>query len=184
MKKMTYMSLVALLSFALFPHLTSDGPVSPVAEAQGKIKIAVLDKMPKAQSAERFSVLYPELSKKFRESFNADGRFELIPQAEVERAFESATKGRERIDLDDVSLLRKIGREAGAEVVFSSYYYEMGGHAMPMHANNVLMLVWVNTDGIVKLDKEYSRILSNDELVSSDALVFKELLEKAETYLP
>ena len=35
--------------------------------------------------------------------------------------------------------------EYGADVVCAGYFYEMGGHAMPMHGNNVFLLVYVDT---------------------------------------
>ena len=74
--------------------------------------------------------------------------------------------------------MRKIGKEAGADLVFVSYYYEMGGHGMPMHSNNVLMLVWVNKEEMVKIDRDYSLILSEKELTSSDEMGFKDLMKK------
>jgi hypothetical protein len=60
----------------------------------------------------------------------------------------------------------------------------MGGHAMPMHGNNVFLLVWVKTTDVVKLDNEYSRAISADYLVSSDANSFKDLMSRAESLLP
>ncbi len=152
--------------------------------AQAKVKIAVLDKIPKAQSALRFETLYPELSRKARKAFEEDGRFDVLSASVVDRAIQRAGLQREQIDPDDVDQLREIGRHAGADLVFASYYYEMGGHAMPMHGNNVFVLAWVESTDIVKLDKEYTRAISADYLVSSDANSFKELLSKAGSLLP
>ena len=152
--------------------------------AQAKIKIAVLDKVPKAQSALRFETLYPELSQKLRQAFEEDGRFDVLPVPVVDRAIQKAGLQKEKIDPDNVDQLKKIGKNAGADVVFASYFYEMGGHAMPMHGNNVFLLVWVETTSVVKLDKEYSRAIRADYLVSSDANAFKELLNKASPLLP
>jgi hypothetical protein len=53
-----------------------------------------------------------------------------------------------------------------------------------MHGNNVFLLVWVGSADVVKLDKEYSRMISADYLVSSNANGFKELLSKAGALLP
>ena len=152
--------------------------------AQAKVKIAVLDKVPKAQSALRFETLYPELSRQLRKGFAEDGRFEVLSGAVVERAIRNAGLQKEKIDPDNVNQLRKIGKHAGADVVFASYFYEMGGHAMPMHGNNVFLLVWVATPDVVKLDKEYGRAIPADYLVSSDANSFKDLLSKAGSLLP
>ena len=150
--------------------------------AQADVKIAVLDRVPKAQSALRFESLYPELSRQLRTRFAEDGRFEVLSTSVVERAIRDA--GVEKVDPDNVAQLRKIGKNAGADVVCASYFYEMGGHAMPMHGNNVFLLVWVDTKDVVKLDNEYSRAISADYLVSSDANSFKELLSKAGSLLP
>jgi hypothetical protein len=180
MKRMVLRSLIAFLAFAFLGLWNGEGPFVPAAQAQGKVRIAVLDKMPKAQSAARFAHLYPELSKDFRDRFQADGRFELVPVGDIE----AKAMGERGVDPGDPDLLRRIGKEAGADVVFSSYYYEMGGHAMPMHSNNVLTLVWVGSEDVVRLDRAYTRVLSKEELMSSDALTFGQLLEKAETLLP
>ena len=152
--------------------------------AQAKVKIAVLDKVPKAQSALRFEGLYPELSQQLRKGFAEDGRFEVLSVAAVERAIQNVGLQKEKIDPDNVNQLRRIGESAGADVVFASYFYEMGGHAMPMHGNNVFLLVWVATTDVVKLDKEYGRAIPADYLVSSDANSFRELLSKAGALLP
>ncbi len=152
--------------------------------AQAKIKLAVLDKVPKAQSAMRFESLYPELSRKLREAFAEDGRFDVLSTSVVDRAIQKAGLQKEKIDPDNVDQLKMIGKNAGADVVFASYFYEMGGHAMPMHGNNVFLLVWVETPDVVKLDKEYTRAIHADYLVSSDANSFKELLSKAGSLLP
>jgi hypothetical protein len=152
--------------------------------AQAKVKIAVLDKVPKAQSALRFEGLYPELSQQLRNAFEADGRFDVLSASVVDRAIRNAGLQKEKIDPDNVDQLRKIGENTGADVVFASYFYEMGGHAMPMHGNNVFLLVWVKTTDVVKLDNEYSRAISADYLVSSDANSFKDLMSRAESLLP
>jgi hypothetical protein len=176
--------LAGLIGFLCFSYLL----VSPGewltgiggAKAESKVKIAVLDKMPKAQSAKRFEYLYPELTKRFREALANDGRFDLIPTQRVNQALRDAGVDVWMFDPDDTGLLRDIGKRAGADVVFVSYYYEMGGHAMPMHSNNVLTLVWVNRADVVKLDRDYSKVLSEEELTSGDALALKDLLKKAE----
>jgi hypothetical protein len=59
----------------------------------------------------------------------------------------------------------------------------MGGHGMPMHSNNVLTLVWVNKEETVKIDRDYSRILSEKELTSSDEMAFKDLMKKVDSML-
>jgi hypothetical protein len=100
----------------------------------------------------------------------------------VEGAIRDA--GVEKFDLDDVEQLKRIGRNAGADVVCASSYYEMGGHAMPMHGYNVFMLVWVESTSTVKLNKKYDRAISADYLKSSDTNAFKELVSKADSLLP
>ena len=102
----------------------------------------------------------------------------------MDRALRSAGIEKQKIDPDNADQLREIGKRAGADVVFISYYYEMGGHGMPMHSNNVLILVWVDKNDVVKLDRAYSRILSREDLSSSDIQGFKELLSIAEPLLP
>jgi len=182
--KIFFMIWFLIFAFAFSPLFTSKlAFLSDEAHAKAKIKIAVLDKMPKAYSARRFANIYPKLSLSFREAFSSDGRFELVSPGEVDRAIKDAGIEKGKIDPDDAEKLREIGRLAGAEVVFISYYYEMGGHAMPMHSNNVLSLIWVDTPDIVKLDKEYSRILPADYMESSDETGFKDLLIKAEPLL-
>ncbi len=179
-----FMSLLIIFWFTFSPAMTSKQPPGPgEAHAQTRIKIAVLDKMAKAQSARRFNYLFPELTRSLREAFSNDGRFDLIAPEEVDQAMRTAGIEREAMDPDNADQLREIGRRAGAEVVFISYYYEMGGHAMPMHSNNVLILVWVDGDDMVKLDKDYSRILFEDDLASSDIQAFKELLSGAHPLL-
>jgi hypothetical protein len=171
--------------FILFSFLLINQPfVVNEGRAQAKVKIAVLDKVPKAQSALRFKDLYPELSRQLRDAFEEDGRFDVLSTSAVDRAIRKAGLQKEKIDPDNVEQLRKIGKNAGADVVFGSYFYEMGGHAMPMHGNNVFVLAWVETSSVVKLDKEYGRAIPADYLVSSDANSFKELLSKAGSLLP
>ena len=182
--KIFFMCWFVIFAFAFSPLFTSGHALlSDEAHAGAKVKLAVLDKMPKAVSARHFRDLYPKLSQSFREAFSADGRFELVSPGEVDQAIKSTGIEKGKIDPDDVEKLREIGKLAGADVVFVSYYYEMGGHAMPMHSNNVLSLIWVGTTDVVKLDKEYSHILSADYLESSDETGFKELLIKAEPLL-
>ena len=132
----------------------------------------------------RFESLYPELSRQLKTRFAEDGRFEVLSSSVLERAILDAGLQKEKIDPENVEQLRKIGKKAGADVVCAGYFYEMGGHAMPMHGNNVFLLVWVDTKDVVKLDNEYSRAISADYLVSSDANYFKELLSKAGSLLP
>ncbi len=178
--KIFLMTLLVILTVAFSLVMTSKQALrSDEAHAQAKMKIAVLDKIAKAQSARRFNYLYPKLTRYLRDAFSKDGRFDLISPEEVDQAIRGAGIEKETMDPDNADRLREIGRRAGADVVFISYYYEMGGHAMPMHSNNVLILVWVGRDDTVKLDKAYSRVLSEAGLVSSDIQGFKELLSKA-----
>jgi hypothetical protein len=179
-RKIFFMTLLVIMAFAFWPVATNKQLAgSGKAHAQGKIKLAVLDKMAKAQSARRFNYLYPKLTRYLRDAFSKDGRFDLISPEEVAQAIRGAGIEKEMMDPDNADQLREIGRRAGADVVFISYYYEMGGHAMPMHSNNVLILIWVDRDDTVKLDKDYTRVLSEPDLVSSDIQAFKELLSKA-----
>jgi len=183
--KILFMTLLVILAFVFSPAFTNHQVFrSNETYAQPKIKLAVLDKMPKAQLARRFRYLYPRLTRYLREVFSKDGRFELISPGGVDRALRSAGIEKQKIDPDNADQLREIGRRAGADVVFISYYYEMGGHGMPMHSNNVLILVWVDKNDVVKLDRAYSRLLSEEDLVSSDVQAFKELLSKADPLLP
>ena len=178
--KIFFMIWFVILAFAFSPAFTIDGAfLSNEAHAKAKIKLVVLDKMPKAVSARHFRDLYPKLSHSFREAFSADGRFELISPDEVDHAIKEAGIEKDKIDPDDAEKLREIGKLAGADVVFVSYYFEIGGHAMPMRSNNVLALIWVDTPDVVKLDKDYSGILSAEYLTSSDESGFKDLLIKA-----
>ena len=176
--KILFMTLLVIIfAFIFSPALTSEQLFRNETYAQAKIKLAVLDKMPKAQGARRFRYLYPQLTQYLREAFSSDGRFELISPEEVERAISSVGIEKQKIDPDSADQLREIGKRAGADVVFISYYYEMGGHAMPMHANNVLILVWVEKNEVVKLDRAYRRrLLSEEDLISSDVQSFKGLL--------
>ena len=178
--KISLMTVLVILTvtFSLV-MISKQALVSGEAHAQAEIKIAVLDKMPKAQSARRFNYLYPKLTRYLRGAFSKDGRFQLISPEEVNQAITGAGIEKETMDPDNADQLREIGRRAGADVVFISYYYEMGGHAMPMHSNNVLILMWVDRDDTVKLDKDYTRVLSEADLVSSDIQGLKELLSKA-----
>jgi hypothetical protein len=183
--KIFFMTLLVILAFVFSPAMISEQAAgSGKAHAQGKIKLAVLDKMAKAQSARRFNYLYPKLTRYLRECFSKDGRFDLISPEEVGQALRAAGVEKETIDPDNADQLREIGRRTGADVVFISYYYEMGGHGMPMHSNNVLTLVWVEGDDLVKLDKPYTGVLSEPDLVSSDIEAFKELLSKASALFP
>ena len=182
--KIPFVIVLVIFAFIFSPAFTSEQLFRNEAYAQAKIKLAVLDKMPKAQGARRFRYLYPQLTQYLREAFSSDGRFELISPEEVERAISSVGIEKQKIDPDSADQLREIGKRAGADVVFISYYYEMGGHGMPMHSNNVLILVWVGRNDMVKLDRDYSRILSREDLSSSDIQSFNELLSKAEHLLP
>ena len=182
--KILFMIVLVIFAFVFSPALTSEKLFRNETYAQAKIKLAVLDKMPKAQCARRFRYLYPQLTHYLRGAFSSDGRFELISPEEVDRALRNVGIEKEKIDPDNADQLREIGKRAGADVVFISYYYEMGGHGMPMHSSNVLALIWVGRNDMVKLDTGYSRILSEEDLVSSDVQAFKELLSKAEYLLP
>ena len=176
------LSLIVVLIF----FFTIMGAVvlgSEEAYSQAKIKIAVLGKVSKEQSARRFEYLFPKLTQRFREAFSQDGRFEVSPAEKLNKAIDKAGIQKGKMNPDDAAQLRKIGKEAGTDLIFVSYYYEMGGHAMPMHSNNVLILVWVNKDETVKIDREYSRILFENELTSSDEMAFKDLMTKVESEL-
>jgi hypothetical protein len=182
MKKIDFLKLsFVVVSIIFFTMLGEVVPGSGEAHSQAKIKTAVLGKVSKEQSARRFQYLFPQLTQRFREVFSQDPRFEVISTEELDKALVKAEVQKERINPDDVAQLRKIGKEAGAELIFVSYYYEMGGHGMPMHSNNVLTLAWVNKEEMVKIDRDYSRILSETELTSSDEMAFKELMKKAES---
>jgi len=179
MKKLWFMSLLAVLALIVLPaFLDSYAPASEQASAQGKLKLAILGKVSKEQSARRFEYLFPQLTANFREAFAQDSRFDLMPQEVVDRAWASSGIAKGKLNPDDAAQLRKIGKQAGADLVFVSYYYEMGGHAMPMHSNNVFILVWVSKEETVKIDRDYSKILSESELASSDEMAFKELMKK------
>ena len=182
MKKIDFLKLsFVVVSIIFFTMLGEVVPGSGEAYSQAKIKTAVLGKVSKEQSARRFQYLFPQLTQRFREVFSQDQRFEVISTEELDKALVKAEIQKEKINPDDPAQLRKIGKEAGAELIFVSYYYEMGGHGMPMHSNNVLTLVWVNKEEMMKIDRDYSRILSETELTSSDEMAFKELMKKAES---
>lgn len=182
MRRFKVVSLIVALAFMLLSGISGDHYLgSGPAFAESKPKVAVLGKVSKEQSARRFEGLFPISTHNFIDAFTKDGRFEVMPLAEVEQAMVKAGVSQKKLNPDDAAQLRAIGREAGADLVFISYYYEMGGHGMPMHSNNVLILVRVATSGEVKLDRDYSRILSESELVTSDANGIKELLQKAES---
>jgi hypothetical protein len=169
-----------VLALLLSPYGEIDQEVR--AYASGKMRVAVVGKIAKGQSARRFDYLFPRLTERFRESFSGDQRFELIPGEEVEAALTRSGIGKGKLDPEDLAVLQRIGKEAGADLVLVSYYYEMGGHAMPMHSNNFLMLVWVDREQAVKVNREYSKILSEAELTSSDEMAWKELMNKADPW--
>lgn len=184
MKKIAFLKLsLVLVLIIFFTMLGEVVPGSGEAYFQAKIKIAVLGKISKEQSARRFEYLFPQLTQRFRETFSEDGRFEVIPAEELDKAIVKSEIQKGKMNPDDAAQLRKIGKEAGADLIFVSYYYEMGGHGMPMHSNNVLTLVWVNKEETVKIDRDYSRILSEKELTSSDEMAFKDLVKKVESML-
>jgi hypothetical protein len=172
--------LVSILLLAI-PGAFLPGPGE--AYSLGKIKIAVLGKVSKEQSAHRFEYLFPRLTQRFREAFLRDQRFEVIAPDKLDEAMVRAGMQKGKMNPDDAAQLRKIGKEAGADLVFVSYYYEMGGHGMPMHSNNVFTMVWVNKEETVRIDRDYSRILSEKELTSSDENTFKELMKKVDSRL-
>jgi len=184
MKRISFLLLLAVLAWVWLPSLVSSNTLGPLgpgeAYAQAKLKVVVLGKVSKEQSARRFEPLFPELSRKSAESFSKDGRFEVVSQEAMDKALYDLGIAKDKIKPDDAVQLQRIGKHAGADLVFVSYYYEMGGHGMPMHSNNVLILVAASNGEMVKLDRDYSRILSEPELTSSDDVAFKELLKKAE----
>ena len=87
--KIPFMIVLVIFAFVFSPAFTSEQLFRNETYAQAKIKLAVLDKMPKAQLARRFRDLYPRLTQYSREVFSKDGRFELISPGEVERALEA-----------------------------------------------------------------------------------------------
>jgi len=184
MKKISFLLLSAVLAWVWLPSFVNSNALGSLgpgeAYAQGKIKVVVLGKVSKEQSARRFEPLFPELSRKFAEAFSKDGRFEVASQEAMDKALYDLGIAKDKIKPDDAAQLQGIGKQAGADLVFASYYYEMGGHGMPMHSNNVLILVAASTGEMVKLDRDYSRILMDPELTSSDEVGFKEFLKKAE----
>lgn len=184
MKKISFLIVLGVLAWTWMPAFVSGhgpGAFGPgEVYAQGKIKVAVLGKVSKEQSARRFEPLFPDLSRKFAESFSKDGRFEVISQETLDKALYDLGIAKDKIKPDDAVQLQRIGKQAGADLVFVSYYYEMGGHGMPFHSNNVLILAATGNGGVVKDDRAYSLILSEAELTSSDSVGFKELLQKAD----
>ena len=182
MRKIAFLGLPLVLVLILFfTILGAVGPEWGKVHSQARMKTAVLGKVSKEQSARRFEYLFPRLTQRFREAFSQDERFEVTPAEELDRAVAKTGIQEGNLNPDDPAQLRKIGQEAGADLIFVSYYYEMGGHGMPMHSNNVLTLVWVNQDKTVKINRDYSRILSETELTSSDEMALKELMKKAES---
>ncbi len=188
MKKVRFLILFALLTWIWAPLFSgTQAPYvlgSGVAYGQAKIKIAVLGKVSKEQSARRFDPAFPELSRSFEEAFSKDGRFEVISHDVTDKSLQDLGIAKDKIKPDDPAQLQRIGKQAGADLVFVSYYYEMGGHGMPMHSDNVLILVAASNGEMVKLDREYSRLLmQKSDVASSDQVGFKELLQKAEPLL-
>jgi len=184
MKKIALLGLsLVLVLIIFFTILGAVVPGSGEAYSQAKTKIAVLGKVSKEQSARRFEYLFPQVTQRYQDLFSQDERFEVIPADELDKAIVKSEIQKGKMNPDDAAQLRKIGKEAGADLVFVSYYYEMGGHGMPMHSNNVLTLVWVNKEETVKIDKDYSRILSEKELTSSDEMAFKDLMKRVESML-
>jgi len=167
-----------ILAWFLFPGLISGQFAPKEAHAQSKFKVAVLEKMAKGESARRLAFLYPTLTTNLREAFQRDGQFDLVPEGELGRALANPGKPREKIDPDNAAQLREIGKRTGADLVFVSYYYEMGCHA-GIRADNVLTLVAVNSQSVETIDKTFGRELSDKELAASDAAILQELLKMA-----
>jgi hypothetical protein len=168
-----------VLAWFLFPGLIAVQLAAPKeAHAQGKIKVAVLGKMAKGESARRLAYLYPTLTANLQEAFLRDGRFDLVPEGELDRALANPGKSRQKIDPDNAAQLREIGKRVGAELVFVSYYFEMGCHA-GTRAENVLTLVAVGSERMETIDKTYGRELSDKDLATSDATILEELLKNA-----
>jgi hypothetical protein len=188
MKKVWFLTLLALLVWIWTPvFLGTQAPyvLGPEeAYGQAKIKIVVLGKVSKEQSARRFDPVFPELTRNFEEAFSKDGRFEVISQDAKDKSLYDLGIAKDKIKPDDPAQLQRIGKQAGADLVFVSYYYEMGGHGMPMHSDNVLILVAASNGEMVKLDREYSRLLmEKSDVASSDEVGFKELLKQADPLL-
>jgi len=173
---------LVIFAWVYFPGLTSDQPAPKQAHAQSKFKLAVLDKMAQGQSARRLAYLYPTLTSNFKDAFLRDGRFDLISEGELNRVLANPGKPREKIDPDNAAQLREIGKRTGADLVFVSYYYEMGCHA-GIRADNVLTLVAVNNETVETIDKTFGRELTDKELAVSDAAILQELLKRAEPLL-
>jgi hypothetical protein len=136
--------------------------------------------MAEGQSARRLAYLYPTLTSNFRDAFLKDGRFDLISDGELSHALAKPGRAREKIDPHDAAQLREIGKRAGADLVFVSYYYEMGCHA-GIRADNVLTLVAVHNESVETIDKTFGRELTDKELAASDAAILQELLKIAGT---
>jgi hypothetical protein len=181
MRRWFYLSVcLVIFAWSLFPGLISGQLAQREANAQSKFKVAVLDKMAKGQSARRLAYLYPTLTSNFKEAFQRDGRFDLVPEGELGRALANPGKPREKIDPDNAAQLREIGKRTGADLVFVSYYYEMGCHA-GIRADNVLTLIAVNNERVETIDKTFGRELSDKDLAASDAAILQELLKIAGT---
>ena len=150
---------------------------------QIKIRLAVWEKMPRGQSARRFGYLYPSLTQNLREALSKDPRFALISQSEVDRVLASRGISKEKINPDRLDQLREIARQAGADFVFLSYYYEMSCHGGSMRSDNVLLLLAVDGEERESIEKSYNHELSEKEIYASDAGAIQELLRAAEPLL-
>jgi len=184
MKRWHYLSVCLMISAWLsFTGLINGQSATPKeAQAQTKIKVAVLEKMAKGESARRLGYLYPALTANLKEAFLRDGRFELIPEGELRRALAKPGKSGEKIDPNNSLQLREIGKRTGADLVFVSYYHEIGCHA-GMRADNVLTLVAVGSGREEKIDKTFGRELNDKDLAVSDAAILEELLKGVEPLL-
>jgi len=168
---------IVMLSFGSpFAYAGEEAPSLPM------IKVAILEKMAKGHSAQRFGYLYPALTQSIRQAFLKDGRFELLPQEEINRAMAGLKITRHGVDPDDAAQLREIGREAGADFIFVSYYYEMSCHGGSISSYNVLSLVSVGSERVKTISKSYNRDLSDKELASSDEMALRELLSSMEPF--
>ena len=90
---------------------------------------------------------------------------------------------KEKINPDRLDQLREVGRQAGADFVFLSYYYEMSCHGGSMRSDNVLLLLAMDGEERESIEKSYNHELSEKEIYASDALAIQELLRAAEPLL-
>ena len=163
--------------------LAGSSTATEQVSARPRIKVAVLEKVAKGQSARRFGTFYPELARAAREAFSRDGRFEVISPAVIDQALADLGTAPGKIDPDDIAQLREIGGRAGADLVLAGSYYEMSCHGGPMRSNSGLSLVRVDLGQTETVHCTSTQELSSRELASGDASALEELLRRAESLL-